>query len=177
MAWIELRRGVTGSLHIQPRWPARVVRIDSVALEKLQRIQARLPDAVSMIVTRGYEPAAASLGMARRVFRGLGIVAFSLLYRRRRGEIADIFGANGHDIDGTHLDVSIRWDGRRIRLLPLGVFTPPWWQRRRRRKFSPALRVVRAGLRREGFVLHRNRTERAQMHCDLRRSSSLVTGR
>lgn len=37
------------------------------------------------------------------------------------------FGANGHDIDGRHIDVSVVLHGKRLRLLPLGVFTPPRW--------------------------------------------------
>lgn len=168
MALVELRRGMIDGIYIQPRWPARRIRIDPLALQALRRAQASLPDQVRMIVTRGYEPAGASLGTARMAFRALGVLAFSVLYPSRRHEIADIFGANGHDVDGTHVDVSIHLAGRRVRLLPLGVFTPLWLQRRRRGKFAPALRAVRAGLRRAGFTLHRNRTERAQMHCDLR---------
>jgi hypothetical protein len=167
MTMVELQRGMLDGMHIQPRWPARRIRIDALALQALRQAQAGLPDQVRMIVTRGYEPASASLGVGRTLFRALGMLAFAVLYRARRHEIADIFGANGHDIDGTHVDVSIHLAGRRVRLLPLGVFTPPWLQRRRRRQFAPAVRMVQMALRRAGFALHRNRTERAQMHCDL----------
>lgn len=170
---VTLRRGVVNNLHIRPRWPARQIDIDSLALQKLNRIQASLPEHIQIIVTRGYEPAASSLGFARTQFRKLGVLAFSTLYAHRRHEIADIFGANGHNLDGTHIDVSFALEGRRVRLLPLGLFTPLWLQRKRKSKVVSALRMVQTGLRREGFVLHRNATERLQIHCDLRADTTM----
>ena len=175
MTLVQLRYGTIGPLCIRPRWPARQVCIDSLTLQKLLRVQVALPDRICLIVTRGYEPATAALGAARTVFRKLGVFVFSVLYCHRRKEIADIFGTNGHDIDGMHIDVSIQLEGCRIRLLPLGVFTPLWLQCRRRKKFAPILYAVQAELRREGFTLHRNRTERAQMHCDLRLPSDVAS--
>jgi hypothetical protein len=138
-----------------------------MAWQKLAQVQTKLPQHVQIIVTRGYEPAVAALGFARRLFRRMGIIAFSILYRHRRHEIADIFGANGHDIDGTHVDVSVLLYGRRVRLLPLGVFTPLWLQSKRKNEVITAIHEVQAALRRGGFALHRNDTERLQMHCDL----------
>ena len=105
-------------------------------------------------------------GVLRRQFRLLGIRAFRLFYPRRQHEIADIFGSNGHDVDGTHIDVSFRLNGRRIRMLPLGVFTPPVWLYRRRQRWAVPLHQVCSALKENGFRIHRNDTESMQIHCD-----------
>ncbi|WP_322087389.1 hypothetical protein [Burkholderia sp. BCC1999] len=136
-------------------------------LEKLQVIRSELPAEINLILTRGYEPRASGLGFARRGFRALGIGMFRLLYPARGDELADIFGSNGHDVDGTHIDVSFSLNGRRIRMLPLGVFTPPFWQRRRVRRCASALAQIQAALMQHGFQIHRNATESLQIHCDL----------
>lgn len=164
---LTLARGVQAGVQIRPRWPARHVRVDARVLDKLQAIQAELPAEISLILTRGYEPRASSLGFARRRFRALGIGLFRMLYPARHDELADIFGSNGHDVDGTHIDVSFSLNGRRVRMLPLGVFTPPCWQRRRVQRCASALAQIHSALIRQGFQLHRNATERLQIHCDL----------
>lgn len=79
-----------------------------------------------------------------------------------------IFGANGHDIDGRHVDVSLVLHGKRLRLLPLGVFTPPRWQDRRVAHHAEAVAQVKRSLQHCGFELHRNPTEALQIHCDYR---------
>lgn len=166
---LTLPPGVHAGVQIRPRWPARHVHVDAHVLGKLQAIQTGLPVGISLILTRGFEPRASGLGFARRQFRALGIATFRLLYPARRDELADIFGSNGHDVDGTHIDVSFTLNGRRVRMLPLGVFTPPFWQRRRVRRCASALAQIQAALMRHGFQIHRNATESLQIHCDLAR--------
>lgn len=164
---LTLPRGAQGGVLIQPRWPARQVRVDALVLAKLQTIQTRLPARVTLVLTRGFEPRESKLGLARCQFRKLGIRLFSVLYPHRANEINDIFGCNGHDVDGTHIDVSFCLDGRRVRLLPLGVFTPLGWQHRRLQRCGSAVDQIRSALINEGFQLHHNTTESLQMHCDL----------
>lgn len=162
---LTLPRGRHTNVQIQPRWPARQVQVDSDVLNKLQAIQAGLPEHISLILTRGYETS--RLGFARKQFRALGIRAFRLIYSGRRNEIAAIFGSNGHDVDGTHIDISLRLSGRRVRLLPLGVFTPLFWQEHRVARFSTPLNQVKDALVHEGFRIHANSTESLQIHGDL----------
>ncbi|UTV56673.1 hypothetical protein [Burkholderia arboris] len=164
---LTLTRGVQAGVQIRPRWPARYVRVEARVLGKLQAIQAELPAEIDLILTRGYEPRASGLGVARRGFRALGMGLFRLLYPTRGNELVDIFGSNGHDVDGTHIDVSFGLKGRRVRLLPLGVFTPPFWQRHRMRRCDSSLAQIQSALVRQGFQIHRNATERLQIHCDL----------
>lgn len=92
---------------------------------------------------------------------------FRAVYFKRRAEIPEIFGANGHDVDGTHVDVSIRFNGRRLRFLRLGVFTPRAWQENAVRRYQPFVAIVKSTLREGGFHIHRNETESLQIHCDL----------
>lgn len=164
---LVLTRGARAGVLIRPRWPARQVAVEAEVLGRLQAAQAQLPATIELVLTRGFEPRSSSLGFARNGFRAAGRAMFRLLYPARRDEIADIFGANGHDVDGTHVDVSLRLDGRRVRMLPLGVFTPLGWQRRRARRCGPALASVKAALAAQGFRIHRNPTESLQIHCDL----------
>lgn len=81
-------------------------------------------------------------------------------------EVDAIFGANGHDIDGRHVDVSLVLHGKRLRLLPLGVFTPPRWQHRRIARYAEPVARAKRSLQHCGFVLHHNPTEALQIHCD-----------
>ncbi len=164
---LKLSPGVHAGLLIRPRWPARHVCVDAHVLGKLQAIQTQLPAKIGLILTRGYEPQASGLGLARRRFRALGIGLFRLLYPARRDELADIFGSNGHDVDGTHIDVSFRLNGRRVRMLPLGVFTPPFLQRRSVRRSASVLAQIHSALIQHGFRIHHNATESLQIHCDL----------
>ncbi|WP_205882030.1 hypothetical protein [Leeia aquatica] len=167
MPLMTLPRGVQGRLEVQPRWPARQVALAPEAWLRLQQAAACLPDSIGLILTRGYEAPSARLGLARRIFRYAGMGVFRTVYPARRAEVADIFGANGHDVDGHHVDVSIRWQGRRLRLLPLGVFTSSSWQARRVSRFQPVVQQVQQALQQQGFLLHRNATEALQIHCDL----------
>lgn len=164
---ICLTRGPYGALQIRPRWPASKVLVSPIALQKLQSVQASLPDEISLILTRGYEPPASRLGWLRKFSRITGIILFKFTYANRIDEVEDIFGSNGHDIDGTHLDVSLSVNGSRVRLLPLSVFTPISWQKRRTGKYLQSLEIVKNALVNKGFSIHRNRTESNQIHCDL----------
>lgn len=168
---LTLRRGEGRSIEISPRWPSSEVRVDERAFRQLLDVQARLPAQVRLILTRGYEAPHARLGHLRTLFRGLGVGLFHAVYFRRRAEIPEIFGANGHDVDGTHVDVSIRVDGRRLRFLRLGVFTPRTWQDNAVKQYQPVVTVVKNTLRDCGFHIHRNETESLQIHCDLIGSS------
>ncbi|WP_150621074.1 hypothetical protein [Pandoraea horticolens] len=167
MRFVTLGRGIHDGIQVRPRWPARHVRVDAVVLSKLQSIQAQLPSEITLILTRGYEPRASHLGFVRMWFRTLGIGVFRRLYPDRQHEIADIFGSNGHDVDGTHIDVSFCLNGRRIRMLPLGVFTPSSWQHRRVQRYASPLNFILTSLKRNGFRVHHNETESLQIHCDL----------
>ncbi|UVA80554.1 hypothetical protein [Pandoraea commovens] len=142
--------------------------MDEAVLKALQDIQTQLPEEITLILTRGYEAHASQLGFARRQFRKFGIGVFRRLYPNRQHEITDIFGSNGHDVDGTHVDVSFCVNGRRIRMLPLGVFTPSSWQQRRVRRHASSLSCILTLLKQYGFQIHRNATESLQIHCDFR---------
>lgn len=166
MTLLRLHRDVRASLQIRPRWPARQVSVDITVLNKLQYIQTQLPAEIGLILTRGFEPKEAALGGARKLFRWLGIRVFRLCYPGRQSEVADIFGSNSHDRDGTHIDISFRLNGRRVRMLPLGVFTPSMWQRHRIARYATPLAQIYEALRQEGFQIHGNATESLQIHCD-----------
>lgn len=171
MTTIHLARGRYGALQICPRWPSSKVLVSPVALERLLVVQAELPCEIGLILTRAYEPRRSGLGWLRRVFRTAGIVLFKFLYANRDGEVEDIFGSNGHDVDGTHLDVSLTVNGNRLRLLPLSVFTPVSWQKRRAERYLRSIEIVKNALVQNGFTIHRNATEGHQIHCDLAHTS------
>ena len=163
---LSLHKGIHQGLEVVPRWPSRLVCIDPGAWNNLLAAQHTLPAFIRLIVTRAYEPRRTQLGVARTLFRTLGISLFATLYHTRRDEMCEIFGANGHDIDGTHVDVSIRLNGRRLRFLPLGVFTPGWLQKNNEASFYRELECVKSALRKRGFHIHKNPTESLQIHCD-----------
>ncbi|MFZ6871635.1 hypothetical protein ACO0LF_06130 [Undibacterium sp. Di27W] len=168
MSLLTLLPGAHNDILVMPRWPSKQVLVDELTWQKLQAAQASLPAHLGLLLTRAYEPAVTELGRARTVFRRMGIWLFGMLYPHRKDEIDDIFGSNGHDLDGTHIDVSITIHGRRVRLLPLSVFTPISWQARRIKKFNADLVLVQTALAAQGFQLHRNATESLQIHCDLK---------
>ncbi|MEN9656559.1 MAG: hypothetical protein RL571_24 [Pseudomonadota bacterium] len=120
-----------------------------------------------MILTRGYDKKESQLGFALNKFRALGIRAFRFCYSSRQGEIDAIFGSNGHGVDGTHIDVSFLLHVRHVRLLPLSVFTPLFWQKRRVERYALPLCQVKEAFITEGFKIHLNPTESLQIHCDL----------
>lgn len=168
---MTLSSGLHDGLLVLPRWPATQVRICPQAFAQFQSAQAMLPSEIRLIITRAFEPPGTGLTRLRSFSRWMGIQLFSSIYAKRKSEVGDIFGANGHDLDGTHVDVSILIDDKRVRLLPLSVFTPSWMQSLRIKKYQPSVDHVFRALNEAGFDLHRNRTESLQIHCDLRKES------
>ncbi|MCE4052436.1 hypothetical protein [Pseudomonas sp. Au-Pse12] len=161
-----LTKGNHQGLRIGPRWPSLRVMVDHRAFAQLLEVQSRLPCSVQLLVTRGYEHKSSYLGAFRSLSRWLGIRLFCRCYPQRKQELEDIFGSNGHDVDGTHVDVSIVLDGKRLRFLPLGVFTSPARQNRRQARYAAVVDEVKETLRQCGFESHRNPTESLQIHCD-----------
>lgn len=164
---LSFTRGIHHGLNVQPRFPSSVLCISETAWDRLLQVQDQLPAEIRLIITRGYEPRASSVGAARKLFRAIGIKLFRLVFRARKHEINDIFGANGHDVDGSHVDVSLALNQKRLRFLPLGVFTPIPWQNKRTRAHEADLQKVMTALMEHGFQIHRNQTESLQIHCDL----------
>lgn len=165
-AMLTLQRGDHHGLLVAPRWPSSCIRIEADVLQRLLDAQALLPAGLRLLLTRGFEPRHSRLGSFRRGVRALGIALFRACYPHRHAEVGAIFGANGHDLDGRHVDVSLVVHGRRLRLLPLGVFTPPRWQQRRVARHAEAVARVKRSLQQCGFKLHHNPTEALQIHCD-----------
>lgn len=122
-----------------------------------------LPPTVRLVLTRGHEPRSAT----RTALRILGALIFAAVYPWRLREVPAIFGHNGHQDDGTHLDISVQVGDEALVLLPLGVFTPMWLMRSVDGRHGATLAEVRRALEAEGFKLHTNRTEARQIHCDL----------
>lgn len=163
---ITFHKGSTNGLRIAPRWPAAQVQLDPVVFARLRDTQALLPPTIQLLVTRGYEPGGGRLGGFRTLSRRLGMAMFRICYPKRHAEVTDIFGSNGHDLDGRHVDVSIVLDGKRLRFLPLGVFTSLPLQQRRINRHASAISAVKQALLACGFQIHRNPTESLQIHCD-----------
>lgn len=161
-----LTKGDNQGLRVAPRWPSSRVLLDREVFGQLLSAQSRLPDSIRLLVTRGYEHKSSHLGFFRTLSRWLGIRLFCLCYPDRTDELDDIFGSNGHDLDGSHVDVSIAFNGRRLRFLPLGVFTSPARQARLKARHCTVVEQVMDALRQCGFKIHRNHTESLQMHCD-----------
>lgn len=166
---MTLSSGMHDGMLVLPRWPATQVRICPHAFEQLQSAQAMLPSEIRLIITRAFEPPGTGLTQLRSMSRWMGIRLFSSIYAKRKSEVGDIFGANGHDLDGTHVDVSLFTDEKRVRLLPLSVFTPAWMQSLRIKRYQRSVDHVFRALNEAGFDLHQNRTESLQIHYDLRK--------
>ncbi len=158
-----LTKGMSKTLLVNPRWPQRHVLVDNQALICLHRAQTFLPLNIKLVLTRGYQPE----GTLLKKCRYGGARLFSFLYKKRRHEICEIFGHNGHAINGTHVDVAIDYNGERLSMLPYGVFTPLWMLTRARRRHQTVLEKVHTALIKAGFVIHKNPTEALQIHCDL----------
>ncbi|MFJ7141194.1 hypothetical protein [Pseudomonas protegens] len=161
-----LKKGDNQGLRIGPRWPSAKVLMEREVFLQLLKVQSSLPRSVQLLVTRGYERKSSYLGFFRTLSRWLGIRLFCLCYPGRKEELEDIFGSNGHDVDGTHVDVSIVFNGKRLRFLPLGVFTSPARQQQLQGRYSAVVDEVKDMLKRYGFEIHRNHTESLQIHCD-----------
>jgi hypothetical protein len=163
---LTLLKGEDQGLKVGPRWPSSKVLIEQKVLLKLIEVQSELPSSIQLLLVRGYENKDSHLGFFRILSRWLGIKLFCACYPARKEEISEIFGSNGHDVDGTHVDVSIILNGRRLRFLPLGVFTSLTRQQLRAAEYLSVIEEVKTALERCGFEIHRNQTESMQIHCD-----------
>ncbi|BBP71384.1 hypothetical protein PHLH6_33880 [Pseudomonas sp. Seg1] len=163
---LTLLKGENQGLKVKPRWPSSEVLIEQNVFLKLIEAQSKLPPSVQLLLVRGYENKSSQLGLFRFLSRWLGIRLFCACYPGRKDEVSDIFGSNGHDVDGSHVDVSIILNGKRLRFLPLGVFTSPSLQHSRAAEHLGVLNEVKAALMQCGFKIHRNPTESMQIHCD-----------
>ena len=163
-----LPHGAHSGIIIAPSKFSKGVFLSNEAWICIQRAQNQLPSDLTLVLIRGYT----GRSFVRTILRKIGSLLFFVIYPARRHEIADIFGANGHDQDGNHLDVGIAIRGRKLNFLPLHVFTPRSIQLRRRAQHLDKLLVVCHALRSEGFDLHRNATESLQIHVDLRRAAT-----
>ncbi len=161
---IELKRGLSHGLVVEPRWPDSCVYIDATALRCLQEAQNALPDSLHLVLTRAFQKEDPIL----KRMRLFGAYVFKFLYPSRKHETKEIFGHNGHALDGTHLDVSITYNGEKIKLLPFGVFTAKKVLLKIERDHLDVIMQVRKALEFNGFAIHANKTEALQIHCDLK---------
>jgi hypothetical protein len=157
----------SNSICVRPRLPYRKVFIAPQALEALQAAQGLLGNDVKLVLTRGFENSGCVLRALHRVGRLLGAILFRIVYPGRASEIKDIFCPNGHDLDGTHIDVSVIAKGQLKRLLPFGVFTSRQHAAKIRDSEKAWLPQVYKALEQCGFRIHPNLTESLQIHCDL----------
>jgi hypothetical protein len=160
---INLCRGRLSNIEVLPRWPARSVRLDGATFARLCEAQAVLPEAMQIVLTRGYQPEGIGSHCVRHVSGSL----FTVLYPSRRSERYAIFGHNGHATSGNHVDLSLRLNGVGLNLLPVGAFTPMSIVSLNKWRFYSQLRILSAALASAGFVVHDNATESLQIHCDL----------
>lgn len=105
---------------------------------------------------------------SRKVLRFIGSCLFSIIYTSRRHEINEIFPPNGHDKDGTHIDISLRILYKKTNWLPYGVFTPPSMVANIEKKNEVLIAQIEDRITAMGGSLHRNRLERLQMHVDFK---------
>lgn len=161
-----LAKGDKRGLKINPRWPSSKVLIEEKVFFQLAEIQSKLPQSIQLMVTRGYENNSSKLGYFRWMSRWLGMRLFCFSNPARKEEVDEIFCSNGHDVDGCHIDVSIVFNGKRLRLLPFGVFTSLSQQYLLTAKNYNVIYMVKLALSEHGFKIHSNQTESMQIHCD-----------
>lgn len=164
---LTLYPGIHSNLQVQPRWPYKKVLICPEAFNRLQQAQEKLGDAIQLIITRGFEPGSFVMRQFHSLMRKVGATIFKFYYPKRLDEIPAIFSPNGHDKDGTHVDVAISKNGKRLNLLPKGVLTSVANIEVIEAQYSDTLEIVRKSLSEVGFKIHFNRTEALQIHCDL----------
>jgi len=164
----RLTRSIAAAFCVAPRWPYGSVRLSDGALTRLEDAQRRLaPLGIRLVLTRGYEQRGA-LNWLHGIARGVGARCFRLVYPGRAQETGEIFTPNGHDHGGDAIDVSIIHAGKRLSLLPWGVFTPYRVLSARRRRHEAVLTAVWTALTEAGFAVHANPTEALQIHCEVR---------
>jgi hypothetical protein len=97
----------------------------------------------------------------------VGALLFRLLYPSRANQAPEIFSPNGHDTDGTHVDVAVEVSGTVQKLLPFGVFSTSNQVANIAKREEALLSRVYAALHFVGFRVHSNPTEALQIHCDM----------
>lgn len=147
---------------------SKTVKVSPNALLALISVQAKLPCHITLVVTRGLEETSPCFRTLHKTRRWFGALLFRRLYPSRRGEVPQIFGSNGHDVSGDHIDIDVLVGGKRITLLPFGVFTPLTLLKRRHARYQKELATVYSELQGAGFKIHSNETEAAQIHCDFK---------
>jgi hypothetical protein len=136
------------------------------ALRAVEKAQSQLPCNIQLVIKRGYEAETMRLRILRRIGRWL----FVVLFWTRRDEAAAIFYHNGHADNGDHVDIGVVVNGVLLRFLPFNVFTPMFCVKRIEIKYADVLTQVCAALNVAGFVIHPNRIEALQIHCDWNRT-------
>ncbi len=165
--YLSLSPGNHSNLQVKPRWPYREVLICPEAFTRLQQAQDRLGVTAQLVITRAFEPGNFILRRLHSLMRTIGAICFVMRYPQRSSEVPAIFSANGHDKDGTHVDIAIIHNGKLLRLLPRSVLTHATTIAAIEAKHSKLLEAVRTSLREVGFRIHSNQTEALQIHCDL----------
>lgn len=164
---VSLNSSYEGKIKVAPRFPYRRVIVAREALRRLENAQGKLEPDVRLVLTRAFEPGNLVVRMIHAIGRKIGARLFGLFFPRRILECQEIFSSNGHDRDGTHLDVSVEYRGRVKKLLPLGVFSSACQLELVRRRESSLLHSVYQALTTSGFRIHNNPTEALQIHCDM----------
>ncbi|MFI6316768.1 hypothetical protein ACIBG8_04580 [Nonomuraea sp. NPDC050556] len=154
---------------VRPGRPARRVVVSDEVFTRLQAAQAVVaPRGIRLLLVRGFEAGSPLVRFVRRRMRALGSRLFRWLYPTRASEVRGIFGANGHDDPAANaVDVAIVLDGRRLKLLPHGVFTPPRLVEANYRSHEATISLVHEALRSVGLAVHPNAVEALQVHCAL----------
>lgn len=165
--YLSLPAGYHSNLQVAPRWPYKKVLICPEAFSRLQQAQGKLGQTAQLIITRGFEPGNIILRRLHSFMRKLGAVVFILCYPQRFSEVSEIFSSNGHDTDGTHVDVAVSQNAKLLNLLPSGVLTHAVTIAAIEKEYSNILTVVRMTLTEVGFKTHSNQTEALQIHCDM----------
>ncbi len=156
-----------GSIKVRPRWPYTCVAVAPEALRRLEEAQSRLGAEAVLVLTRGYEPGGVMLRCLHSVCRVVASRLFRLLYPSRANQASEIFSPNGHDTDGTHVDVAVEIEGKVRKLLPLGVFSTSHQIATIVKREEALLRRIYGELNSVGFRVHVNPTEALQIHCDM----------
>jgi hypothetical protein len=159
---LELHKGITADIKVIPRGFSKSVLIDKEAFKAIEEAQLLLPQDIKLVITRAYQPESTLIKFARII----GSKVFALIYPKRKPEIPEIFGHNGHATDGKHVDISIEYKGQILKLLPISVFTKPDTAKNISRQYSEIISQVWHVLQQCGFAIHNNKIEALQIHCD-----------
>lgn len=158
---------------VMPRWPYTSVLISDKAFELLCIVQKNLVSHdVQLILTRGFEKNTCIIKLAHSAARIIGGIIFMVIYPRRHRECFQIFSGNGHEKDGNSIDVSVFYKGKKIILLPFGVFTNIKTAKKNAEMHKDIIYLVQSKLQDAGFSVNKNFIESLQIHCDLNHESA-----